>query len=139
MVENVMSSFTIGEVARQVGLTASALRYYERVGLVPPPPRSSKRRHYDAKAIGRIRIIMLARDAGFSVNETRAFLTDYPVGATPSSRWRALAQRKFAELDALMERVSQMKSLLDSSFRCDCRELQECERLIAAKHSCKKP
>ena len=76
---------------------------------------------------------MLARAAGFSVAETRAFVTNYPVKATPSARWREMAERKLAELDALTERLTQMKAVLNDSFRCDCHALDECERLISAK------
>jgi DNA-binding transcriptional MerR regulator len=57
----------IGEVARRSGLSTSALRYYERAGLLPPPMRVSKRRVYEQKVLGRIRIILLARHAGFTV------------------------------------------------------------------------
>ena len=78
----------IGEVARRAGLSTSALRYYERVGLLPPPARISKRRMYDSKVLGRIRIILLALDAGFTVKETRTFLSGYPLTTAPAERWR---------------------------------------------------
>ena len=90
----------IGEVARRAGLSTSALRYYERVGLLPPPARVSKRRIYDAKVLGRIRIVLLALDAGFTVKETKTFLSGYPLTTTPAERWRALATKKLAEVDA---------------------------------------
>jgi len=62
---------SIGDVARRSGLSTSALRYYEKAGLLPPPARVSKRRVYEKKVLGRIRIILLARHAGFTVNETK--------------------------------------------------------------------
>ena len=127
-----MSGLLIGELARQAGVTASALRYYEKVGLLAPPPRASKRRQYDRQILGRIRIILLARDAGFSVSETRTFLNGYPVGTSPALRWREMARRKIAELDDMMARLVQMKSLLDASFHCECPQLTDCERLAAA-------
>jgi MerR family redox-sensitive transcriptional activator SoxR len=68
----------IGEVARRSGLTASPLRYYERAGLVPAPARASKRRQYEPRVMGRIRIIQVARDAGFTISETRAFFSGFP-------------------------------------------------------------
>jgi len=127
-----MSALTIGEVARQAGVATSALRYYEKAGLLPAPARSSKRRQYDRQILGRIRIILLARAAGFTVSETRVFLSGFPLGAPPAARWRAMAKQKLAELDALTARVSQMKSILEASFRCECRRLEDCERLVAA-------
>jgi DNA-binding transcriptional MerR regulator len=132
-VEIAMAGFSIGAVARQVGIAPSALRYYEKAGLLPAPPRASKRRQYDQQIIGRIRIILLAREAGFSVSETRTFLSAFPLGATPAARWRAMAQRKLIELDALIARVDKMRSLLQASFNCECRGLEDCERSMAAK------
>jgi DNA-binding transcriptional MerR regulator len=132
-----MAHLMIGELARQAGVAPSALRYYEKVGLLPAPPRASKRRQYDHSVLGRIRIILLARDAGFSVRETRMFLNGFPAGITPALRWREMARRKIAELDELMARVAQMKLILDASFHCECRELEDCERLVIAKYRCR--
>jgi MerR family redox-sensitive transcriptional activator SoxR len=131
-----MAGLMIGELARQAGVAASALRYYEKVGLLPPPARASKRRQYGRDALGRIRIILLARDAGFSVSETRTFLNGFPAGTTPALRWRAMAKRKIAELDELMARVAQMKLILNASFHCECPKLEDCERLVAARNRC---
>ena len=72
-----MKGLMIGELARQAGVAASALRYYEKAGLIPSPVRASNRRLYDHGVLGRIRIILLARDAGFSISETRTFLDGF--------------------------------------------------------------
>jgi MerR family transcriptional regulator, redox-sensitive transcriptional activator SoxR len=128
-----MAGMRIGEVARQSGMAASALRYYEKAGLIPPPSRAGKRRQYDLQVLGRIRIIALARDAGFSVRETRTFLHGFPNGTTPALRWREMSRRKIAELDELMARLAHMKAILEASFHCECRKLEDCERYIAAK------
>jgi MerR family redox-sensitive transcriptional activator SoxR len=132
-----MPGLSIGEIARQAGVATSALRYYEKAGLLPAPARLSKQRRYDQQILGRIRIILLARDAGFTVSETRTFLSGFPLGATPAARWRAMATEKLAELDALIARVSDMKSILEASFRCECRRLEDCERLVAARKPCR--
>ena len=127
-----MAGLMIGELARQAGVSASALRYYEKAGLLPSPARASNRRQYDRGVLGRLRIILLARDAGFSISETRTFLNGFPMGTRPALRWRAMAKRKIAELDELTARLSQMRSILNASFHCNCRQLEDCERLIAA-------
>ena len=59
-----MSELTISEVARQVGLQASAIRYYERIGLLPRAPRMSGQRRYDTTALYRLAIIQRARQLG---------------------------------------------------------------------------
>ena len=131
-----MTGITIGELARQAGVAPSALRYYEKAGLLPSPARASNRRQYDQTVLGRIRIILLARDAGFSINETRTFLNGFSAGTRPALRWRAMAKRKITELDELTARLSQMRAILNASFHCECRQLEDCERLIAAKACC---
>lgn len=130
-----MSGLMIGELARKAGVVPSTLRYYEKAGLLPPPARVGLRRQYDRRMLGRIRIILLARDAGFSIRETRAFVTGWTAGKTPSMRWREMATRKAAELNELLARVAQMKSILDVSFRCECRQLEDCERMLATRSS----
>jgi MerR family redox-sensitive transcriptional activator SoxR len=129
-----MTALNIGDVARLAGIAASALRYYEKAGLLPAPARASKRRQYDPRILGRIRIILLARDAGFTVRETRTFLSGFPLGDTPAARWRTMARQKLAELDQLQTRISAMKSILEASFRCECHELADCERLMATRN-----
>jgi DNA-binding transcriptional MerR regulator len=131
-----VAGLRIGELARRAGVAPSALRYYEKAGLLPPPARASNRRQYAPDVLGRIRIILLARDAGFSVSETRTFLNGFPIGTRPALRWRMMAERKIAELDELTTRLSQMRAILDASFNCECSRLEDCERLIAAKTCC---
>jgi MerR family redox-sensitive transcriptional activator SoxR len=118
----------IGEVARRCGLSTSALRYYERAGLLQPPTRVSKRRVYEPRVLGRIRIILLARHAGFTVKETRTFLSGYSVSTTPAERWAALAAKKLVELDAQMTRLTEMKSILNDNFQCRCTRFEDCEK-----------
>lgn len=122
----------IGELARAAGLAPSAIRYYEKAGLLPRPARQSGQRRYGAAAAARLRIIQLARDAGFTVAETRTFLSGFSQATTPAARWRALAERKLVELEAQSQRIARMKSLLESSFHCGCLRIEDCERAIAS-------
>lgn len=126
-----MPGLSIGEVARRSGLATSALRYYEKAGLLAPPARASGQRRYESNVLGRIRIVQAARSAGFTIAETRVFLTGFAANVAPKARWRALADRKLAELNTLMKRVEAMKAVLETSFRCDCPQISDCERAIA--------
>ncbi len=65
-----MRELSIGQVAREAGLSASALRYYEKAGLLPAPPRRSRQRRYSEAVFGRIYLIRLALEAGFTIGET---------------------------------------------------------------------
>jgi MerR family redox-sensitive transcriptional activator SoxR len=132
-----MHGMAIGEVARKTGLATSAIRYYEKVGLLPKPPRISGRRRYGREILGRIAVIRNALDASFTIAETRAFLTGFSAETKPSARWKALAARKLIEVEAAIERASRMKMLLETSFRCGCPRIEDCEQAMAAK-SCKR-
>lgn len=133
-----MTGLLIGDVAKRFGLATSAIRYYEKAGLLPAPARSSGQRRYESHALGRIRMIQIAREAGFSIAETRAFLTGFTAATAPNARWRALAERKLADLNTLLTRVESMKTLLESSFRCSCRQIGDCERAIATSEKCRR-
>jgi MerR family redox-sensitive transcriptional activator SoxR len=128
-----MRGLSIGEVAREACLATSAIRYYERAGLLPKPPRQSGQRRYGPEVLDRLTLIRVALDAGFTIAETRTFLTGFSGATKPSARWRSLASRKLAEVDATIERAHRMKALLKRSFRCECPTIEDCERKIAAK------
>jgi len=127
-----MRELSIGEVAREAGLSASALRYYERAGLLPAPPRKSRQRRYTEVIFGRIYLIRLALEAGFTISETQLFLSGFSDQTPPAARWRALAERKLEEVNALMDRARRMKSLLETSFQCRCPRLEDCEKFLRA-------
>ena len=86
-----MSSLSIGQVARVCGLAPSAIRYYEKAGLLPAPPRRSRQRRYDENVVGRIELIRIARAAGFTIRETRLLLSGFSANVPPAERWRVLA------------------------------------------------
>jgi DNA-binding transcriptional MerR regulator len=118
----------IGEVARRAGLRPSALRYYERLGLLPEPGRASGRRRYDDAVLLRLRVIGFGRECGFSLGEIRLLFAGRPYSAT----LRALASRKLVDLDQAIERLHAMQGLLRSALRCDCLTLEQCGRRIAS-------
>lgn len=130
-----MRYLSIGAVARECGMAPSAIRFYEKEGLLPVPARRSGQRRYDEGVFARLEIIRLALDAGFTVGETRMFLSGFSKDTPPAARWRALATRKLDEVSALMQRAQQMKSLLESSFHCQCPSLQDCETFLRTRRA----
>lgn len=128
-----MIGMSIGEVGRRAEIATSAIRYYEREGLLPRPLRISGQRRFDKSILGRLEMIKIARDAGFTIAETRIFLTGFPNGTKPSVRWQSMAERKLQEIESAIQKSRRMKTLLKSSFRCGCPEIADCERAIAAK------
>ena len=118
----------IGEVARRAGLATSALRYYERLGLLPEPRRDSGRRRYDDSILLRLRVIGFARECGFTLREIQQLFAGRPYSAT----LRALAGRKLEELQRAIERFHAMRDLLRLGLRCDCLTLEQCARYLDA-------
>ena len=127
-----MSSMSIGQLAQICGLAPSAIRYYEKAGLLPKPIRVSGQRRYGAETIGRLRLLQVAREAGFTIAETRTFVAGFSATTPPATRWRTLAKRKLGEIEAQMRRLRRMKVLLESSSRCECLSIEDCARIIGA-------
>ena len=121
-----MESFSIGEVARKVDLKPSALRYYEKAGVISPAKRVNGRRCYDADVLKRLAIVQLAQQSGFTLSEVRTLFEGMEPSATPSSRWRELAERKLPEIEERVLRAEAMRDLLREGLRCDCITLEEC-------------
>lgn len=121
-----MGEMTIGEVARRAGLRPSALRYYEEAGILPAPRRLNGRRRYDPSVVQRLEVVRFARRAGFTLAEIRTlfhgFRTETPFG----ERWRALAQAKLRELDALVARAAQMRRAIEGGLACGCLRVEDC-------------
>lgn len=121
-----MIGYSIGEIARRAGVAASAIRYYERVGLMPPPARVNGRRRYAADAVTRLALIRLAQRMGCSIAEIGTLLHGFPEVTPPAARWQALAGSKLAELDAAIARAHATRALIESTLDCRCRTIDEC-------------
>jgi MerR family redox-sensitive transcriptional activator SoxR len=120
----------IGELASRAGLNASALRYYERCGLLAAPYRMGGQRVYSDDVIYRVLLIRFASDMGFTLAEIKLFLNGLRDNAPVGFRWRKLAHRKIKEVNATIRRSNQLKSLLEHLLECQCGSLQLCvERL----------
>jgi MerR family transcriptional regulator, redox-sensitive transcriptional activator SoxR len=130
-----MSSMSIGQVAKICGIAPSAIRYYETAGLLPKPVRVSRQRRYGPEMIGRLRLLQVAREAGFTIAETRTFVSGFSESTPPAIRWRILAKRKLGEIDTQIRRLRHMKLLLESGFRCHCLSIEDCARIIGRPRS----
>ncbi len=116
----------ISDAARRFGLRPSAIRYYERIGIVPPPRRVGGKRRYDLDALRRLAIIQSAREAGFSLQDVAELFSGFNGNERPSVRWKRIAQRKLAELDAAAARIETMRGLLKNMGCCQCDALEVC-------------
>jgi MerR family transcriptional regulator, redox-sensitive transcriptional activator SoxR len=119
-------STSISDVARRFGMRPSAIRYYESIGLLPCIARRNGQRAYDERALHRLSIIAIGRRAGLSLKDIREFLVGFVANVPPSQRWRALSERKIAELDEMKAQVARTQEVLRRLGNCRCESLDEC-------------
>jgi MerR family transcriptional regulator, redox-sensitive transcriptional activator SoxR len=120
------ATLTIGQIARQAGLRTSAIRYYESVGLLPEPRRESGQRRYGNATLRRLRVIDVAKRAGFSLDEARVLLATGNGGPPAYAQLRDLAERKLPEVDELISRAQAMRAWLLTASDCTCETLDVC-------------
>jgi len=124
---------TIGEVARRTGLQTSALRYYEKIGLLPKTQRVGGLRRYETSVLNYLEVIDVAKRAGFRMDEIRHLFHGFGKGIPAFRRWQVLAQRKITEMDDLIARARKMKHLLKKADRCRCLDLEDCGKAFLEK------
>ncbi len=126
------AELSIGEVAERAGVSVSAIRFYEREGLIPRPERVSGQRRFDEGTVQRLGIIDIAKQAGFSLDEVRTLLTATDRGAPAHEQLRSLAAEKLPEVEALIQRAETMRGWLIAAGTCECDSLEGCALFTAA-------
>ena len=113
------ANLTIGQLAEQAGIAPSAIRFYERSGVLPAPERVGGRRRYGEDDVRRLHVLGVAKRAGFTLDEAKVLLE----GGEPL---RELATRKLGDVEALLVRVQDMRSWLVTASACSCETLDVC-------------
>ena len=113
---------TIGQVAARAGVNTSHIRYYEDVGVLPPPARVNGQRRYREEVLHRLSIIDVAQRAGLTLEEIR----DLTGPGNAGERIRALADRKLPDIEALIARAEAVKRWLETAQSCDCSTVDVC-------------
>jgi DNA-binding transcriptional MerR regulator len=119
---------TIGELARRAGVTASALRYYEELGLLPRPARISGQRRYPESAARTVAAILLYSDAGFTLAEQKTLMAGH--ARAPGDRSQ-LMRRKLAELDEQIARAQAVREAISHGLRCPHEDITQCPNFNA--------
>lgn len=108
-----MAALTIGELARRAGVGVETVRFYERQGLVPPPPRTgSGYRQYPEDTVARLRFIQRAKELGFSLREIDELISLRVVPDASCAEVRAHAEAKIADIDARLHDLARMRASL---------------------------
>jgi MerR family transcriptional regulator, redox-sensitive transcriptional activator SoxR len=117
----------IAEVARRSGFPASALRFYERQGLIASSRTAGGQRRYERSTLRRLAFIRAARNVGLSLDEIAAALASLPAGRTPTrADWARLSRDWRARLDEQIEALQALRNGLDSCIGCGCLSLKRC-------------
>lgn len=124
-------------VAKQIGLRPSTIRYYERIGILPPAPRVRGRRYYDVSVLHCLTVIQRASQTGFTLSEIKELLFGFSAGTPASVRWQKLGRRKILELDSTLRHIRSMRALVKQQRKCSCKTLEECGKKMFEEHCLK--
>lgn len=127
-----MLSMTIGELSRHSGLAVSAIRFYQRRGLLPARVAGNGWQRYGADVVSRLELIHLAKSTGFTLDEIAALLGALDADGSLVPAWRALATAKLTEIQTQMTRLDQMRSLLSEGLDCSCLTLPQVDLVPTA-------
>ena len=117
---------SIGDVAARAGVNTSAIRYYERIGLLPQADRVAGKRRYAPDVLERLAVIATAQRAGLSLGEVRDLLDGVDAGEPAGERLQALARRKLPEVEALIAQAEAVRGWLQAAEQCRCPTLYDC-------------
>jgi len=107
------ATLTIGEVARRAGIATSAVRFYEREGLLEPDARASGQRRYRPDTLRRLVFVRMLQDAGLLLDDIRGILD-----AATVADWKAIASARLEVLDEEIERLERARAYLTGALLC---------------------
>src|SRR3954469_3224298 len=112
---------TVGEVAQRSGFATSALRYYEREGLIHATRTAGGQRRFQRNVLRRLAFIRAARNIGLALDEVRDVLTQLPDSRTPTrADWTRISQAWRSRLDEQIGALVALRDGLDSCIGCGC-------------------
>lgn len=119
---------TIGEVGQRAGVATSALRFYEREGLIAATRSEGGQRRYERDVLRRIAFVRAAQRVGLTLDEIREALHSLPEKRTPTAAdWERLSRSWRPLLDARIAELQRLRDRLDSCIGCGCLSLRVCQ------------
>ena len=113
---------SIGELSERTGVPASALRYYDELGLVRPVARAAGRRRYAPSSVRDVSLILFLREIGFSLTEIGAFI------AGERQCRREMIDHKLAQLAEQQHRIEVARTALEHGRQCPASDPMKCSR-----------
>jgi MerR family redox-sensitive transcriptional activator SoxR len=118
---------TIGQLSARSGVSQSALRFYERNGLIAADRSDGNQRRYAPVTLRRVALVQAGKTAGIPLERIRAALDTLPPGRQPTKRdWERLSRTWRAELDARIEALEAIRGRLTGCIGCGCLSLRRC-------------
>ena len=118
---------TIGEVAERAGVATSALRFYEKEGLVEASRTDGGQRRYHRDVLRRIAFVRAAQRVGLTLDEIREALATLPDGRTPTAAdWERLSRSWRPRIEARIRELELLRDKLSSCIGCGCLSLKTC-------------
>jgi MerR family redox-sensitive transcriptional activator SoxR len=123
-----METLTIGDLSARSGVAPSALRFYEREGLIHASRTSGNQRRYERAELRRVAFIKIAQQVGVSLDEIRAALASLPENRTPTKAdWSRLSARWQDRLEERIAVLERLRDQLTGCIGCGCLSLQRCK------------
>jgi MerR family redox-sensitive transcriptional activator SoxR len=123
----VAGELTIGELSARSGVAASALRFYEREGLIESARTDGNQRRYTTVTLRRVALVQAGKTAGIPLERIRAALDTLPAGRKPTKRdWERLSRSWAEELDARIATLQAIRGRLTMCIGCGCLSLKTC-------------
>ena len=118
---------SIGDLATRTGLSVSAIRFYEKKGLITPDRNAGNQRRYVGADIRRLSFILIAQQMGLSIEQIKEVMASLPEARTPTKAdWAKISRQFRATLDERIAMMQRMRDNLDGCIGCGCLSLKAC-------------
>jgi len=116
----------IGDVAQQLNMPPSTIRYYEKRGLIPTPNRVSGRREFDQSTIATLRFIQLCQTAGFSIGEIIKLIAQFRDDQNKPGVCQPAIATKRKEIQSQIDELNHIDAVLAEMTKCRCKSIKQC-------------
>ena len=118
---------SIGGLSVRTGLSVSAIRFYEKKGLISPDRNAGNQRRYEGSDIRRLSFILIAQQIGLSIEEIKQTMAALPEGRTPTKAdWTKISRSFRKTLDDRIALMERMRDRLDGCIGCGCLSMEKC-------------
>jgi len=118
---------SIGDLASRTGLSVSAIRFYEKKGLITPDRNEGNQRRFEGSDIRRLSFILIAQQMGLTIDQIKTLMASLPEGRTPTKAdWTKISRTFRKTLDDRIAMMERMREKLDGCIGCGCLSLKVC-------------